>query len=404
MKIALIDVNYGIGSTGKIVEALNKGLTQRGHCVRAYFGRSGVSNISGVHKISSVVEVLIHAFLSRVTGIMDHYSPIATLRLIKKLREFDPDVVHLHDLHGYFLNIGMLMAFLKVSNIPVLWTFHCEYMYTGRCGYALECDKWKTCCHNCPSLRSYPRSLFFDFSRAMFNRKKILFSDFKNLHITVPSKWLLNRVKESIVSHIPVSVIHNGVDVSIFRPQSTEALKKKLGITSEFVVLSVGSNIFSEIKGGRWILELAERNSKNGIVFIVIGADSIPPKVPDNVIIIRSISDQGALATYYSLADVLLLPSKKETFSMVCAESLACGTPVIGFDSGAPKEVAPYGFGIFIPYGDINLLDNLLLEVLSKKTVLESKGNCVEFGRSHYSNEIMVDAYEKKYCEVINKK
>ena len=404
MKIALIDVNYGLGSTGKIVEALNKGLTQRGHSVRAYFGRSGDANIAGVHKISNIVEVSIHAFLSRVTGIMDYYSPIATLRLVKKLREFGPDVVHLHDLHGYFLNIGMLMTFLKVSNIPVLWTFHCEYMYTGRCGYALECDRWKTHCHNCPSLRSYPRSLFFDFSRAMFNQKKLLFSNFKKLHITVPSKWLLNRVKQSIVSHIPASVIHNGVDISVFRPQGTDTLKKKLGITNEFVVLTVGSNVFSDIKGGHWILELAERNYKNDIVFIVIGADSIPPAVADNVIIIGGISDQDILAAYYSLADILLLPSQKETFSMVCAESLACGTPVIGFDSGAPKEVAPDSFGIFIPYGDINSLNNLLLKVFSGETMLESKSNCVEFGQSHYSNEIMVGAYENKYHEIINEK
>ncbi len=404
MKIALVDVNYGVGSTGKIVHALHDGLLGRGHSVQVYFGRGGDPGLKDVNKIATNLEVYIHAFMSRVTGLVDCYSPLATLRLIKKLKEFEPDIVHLHDLHGYFLNIEMLLRFLKISNIPVLWTFHCEYMYTGRCGYALSCDKWKTQCHKCPSLKSYPRSWFFDFSQKMFNKKKKMFADFKRLNIASPSKWLLDRISISMASNFPASVVRNGINTEIFQPRSTDSIRIKLGITNQFVVLTVGSNIFTDIKGGRWILELAKHNYEKNIIFIVVGTDSCPHEFTDNVIIVGNVRDQDDLATYYSLADVLLLTSQKETFSMVCAESLASGTPIIGFDSGAPKEVAPENFGIFVPYGDINALNELLHRVISREVILEPQDKCVEFARSEYSNEMMVHSYEKKYIEILDKK
>jgi glycosyltransferase involved in cell wall biosynthesis len=401
MKIALIDVNYSSGSTGKIVESLRNSLVERGFDVRVYFGRGEDPQLIGVYKFSTKLEVIIHAFLSRVTGLMDYFSPIATFRLIKSLRAFEPDIVHLHDLHGYFLNISNLMFFLKKSDIPTLWTFHCEYMYTGRCGYSLDCSRWKTECYKCPSLKSYPRSWFFDFSKKMFRQKKLLFSNFKSLYLATPSHWLLERMKESMVSKLPMSIIPNGIDMKVFHPQDFHRLKEQLGIRNEYVVLSVGSNIFSEIKGGHWVLEIAKRNLERNIIFIIVGADEVPQEVSRNVIIKKSIRDQSLLATYYSLADVLILPSKKETFSMVCAESLACGTPIIGFDSGAPREVAPENFGVFVPYPEVNALNDLLLNVISGKVLLESKSRCVEFAHSRYSNEIMVDSYIKEYYKVL---
>ncbi len=403
MRIAQVDVNYDFSSTGKIVADLVTGLSDSGHDAIACFGRGPDANSDKAYRISSRAEVLLHAFATRITGLTGCFSPFSTRRLIERLEHFLPDVVHLHDLHGYFLNIGQLVEYLKARRIPVLWTFHCEFMYTGKCGYAFDCEKWKTGCNNCPDLRGYPQSLFFDFTNRMFRDKQALFADFEQLHLAAPSKWLADRMRQSMVRNKPVSVVHNGIDVSTFSRRYTKALKDSLGLTNEYVVLSVGADLLSERKGGRWVLELAARHPDAGIAFVMVGVDQVPKQIPGNVRMIPRIFDQRVLAEYYSLADVLLLTSSKETFSMVSAESLACGTPVIGFDSGAPKEVALPGYGEFVLYPDIDALESLLLRLKAGEFTLMSSTECEKFARARYSKEAMVKAYESIYRELINR-
>ena len=173
MKIALIDVNYNYGSTGKIVASLDIGLNKIGHKTEVYYARNGINNKSNVIKISSNFEIKFHAACTRLTGLVDQFSYFSTKKLIRHLEDFKPDVVHLHDIHGYFLNIYTLIEYLKIKLIPTTWTFHSDYMFTGKCGFSVDCNKWKTECNNCPKLQNYPKSFFFDFSRHLFNKKKI---------------------------------------------------------------------------------------------------------------------------------------------------------------------------------------------------------------------------------------
>lgn len=403
MKIAQVDVNYNFSSTGKIVADLVTGLDDLGHSTTAYFGRGPDSGNDNVYRISSSAEVLLHALGTRITGLTDNFSPLSTRRLIEHFEHFMPDVVHLHDLHGYYVNIRPVVDYLKARRIPTVWTFHCEFMYTGKCGHAFDCEKWKTECKNCPDLRGYPKSWFFDFTTRMFREKQALFADFERLHLVAPSEWLANRMRQSIVRHKPISVVPNGLDVATFCRGDTKGLRSSLGLTKEYVVLSVGADLLSERKGGRWVLELARRNPSAGIVFVMVGVEKMPKQTPPNVRMIPRIFDQNLLAQYYSLADVLLLTSTKETFSMVSAESLACGTPVIGFDSGAPKEVALPGFGEFVPYPDVGALESLLLRVKTGETALRSSTECERFARARYSKDSMVKAYESIYRQLINK-
>ena len=402
MKVVQLDVNYNFSSTGKIVADLITGLGDLGHSTMACFGRGPDSKNKNVHKISSGTEVLLHALGTRVTGLTGGFSPLATRRLIEHLEHFMPDVVHIHDFHGYFVNIHQVVEYLKNKGIPTVWTFHCEFMYTGKCGHALDCENWKTECHNCPDLSGYPRSWFFDFTNRMFREKQAMFADFEQLHLVGPSEWLANRMRQSIVRDKPISVVYNGLDIATFYRRDTKELRSSLRLTDEYVVLSVGSNLLSELKGGRWVLELAKRNPNAGMVFVMVGVEQLPKQIPSNVRIIHHILDQNLLAEYYSLADVLLLTSVKETFSMVSAESLACGTPVIGFDSGAPKEVALPGFGEFVTYSDLEALESLLLRVKTGEAILKSSTECEQFARARYSKDSMVKAYESIYRQLIN--
>lgn len=404
MKIALIDVNYNFSSTGKIVVDLVAGLGELGHSTLVCFGRGPDSKENNVYRISSRVEVLLHALGTRITGLTDGFSPLSTRRLIEHLESFVPDVVHLHDLHGYYVNIRPVVDYLKKKRIPTVWTFHCEFMYTGKCGYAFDCDKWKTECKNCPRLKEYPKSWFFDFTNRMFHEKQLLFADFERVHLVAPSEWLADRMRQSIVRQKPIGVVPNGLDVGIFHSCDTKELRSTLGIKNEYVVLSVGADLLSERKGGKWVLELAYRHPDSDMVFVMVGVEKVPKQIPSNVRMIPRILDQRLLAKYYSMANVLLLTSSKETFSMVSAESLACGTPVIGFDSGAPKEVAPPGYGKFVPYADVDALESLLLQVKDGEVTFMSSPECEQFARERYSKNFMVKAYESIYQQLLTRR
>ena len=405
MKIALVDVNYGESSTGKILADLVAGLEQRGHRATAFYGRGEDTAEAAVAcRISSPWEVRFHALATRVTGFTDGFSPLATRKLLNMLDHLDPDVVHLHDLHGYFVNIGELCAYLKRRRIATIWTFHSEFMYTGRCGYAMECEGWRTGCRHCPDLSRYPASWLFDFAGRMFADKQALFADFERLALAAPSHWLARRMGESMVGNRPIDVVANGLDTHVFRPRNVSALRTEMGLEDKYCVLTVGAGLMSERKGGRWVIELAKRFASEKVAFLMIGVDQIPAELPANVIMHPRIADQNRLAEFYSLGDVLLLPSEKETFSMVSAEALACGLPVIGFDSGAPKEVAPAGYGSFVPYGDLDGLEALLRNVRQGLGGLQVRSACVEFAARHYSVESMVAGYEAIYQRMIESK
>ena len=403
MKIALIDVNYGSSSTGNIMVDLASGLTREGHNVNAFFGRGDVSvDEIAAERFSNPWEVAFHALATRVTGLTDGFSPLATGRLIAALDRFEPDVVHLHDMHGYFVNIGEFCSYLKSRRIATVWTFHCEFMYTGRCGYAMECQGWRSGCQRCPDLKRYPATWFFDFAGHMFKDKLAIFSDFDRLSLVAPSQWLAARMGESlVVRDIPIDVIPNGLDIDVFRPRDVANLRTSLGIDGKYCVLTVGAGLMSERKGGRWVVELARRFVSDDVVFLMIGAEQIPADLDDNVVMRPPINDRNLLAELYCLGDILLLPSEKETFSMVSAEALACGLPVIGFDSGAPKEVAPAGYGRFVPYGDLDALETLLREILDDGGGLKKSSACVEFANLRYSVDAMVRGYETIYQRMI---
>lgn len=349
MRVLQIDVNCKSGSTGKIAYDLHTQLVKDGHISAVCYGRGEKINEPNIFKFGYDWETKIHAGLTRLTGLTGYYSYFSTKRLLKYIKKFKPDVVHIHELHAYFVNLKPVINYLKENNIKTVWTFHCEFMYTGKCGHAYECEKWKAECGRCPHLRDYPKSLFFDFTKKMFRDKKKLLSDFENLTIITPSQWLADRVKESFLDDKEIHVIHNGVDTeNVFYPRNFEHLKKRHHLTDEKIILAVAPDLMSDRKGGKYVVELAKMMKDENVKFILIGVEDLSKKFPDNVIALGRINDQIELAEYYSMANVFVICSEKETFSLTCAEAWSCGTPIVGFKSGAPETIFYQPFAMFV--------------------------------------------------------
>ena len=401
MKILILDVNYDHSSTGKIVADLKNGLEAHGHTVLTCYGRDVGLLKSDAVKISSSLEVYGHAALTRITGLTGCFSPFATRKMIELIDKFKPDVVHLHELHGYFININGIVNHLKKKKIPTVWTFHCEFMYTGKCGYSYDCEQWKTECVQCPQLRDYPTSWVFDRTTVMFNEKKQLFKDFDSMQIVTPSHWLADRVRQSFLKNKPINVIYNGIDVErTFVPRDVEDLRKKLNIRSKYVIVTIAPDLMSDRKGGNWVLEVAKTLVSTDITFVMVGVEKPEEILMSNVIAIPRVNDKNLLAQYYSMGDYFLLTSKKETFSLVCAESLACGTPIIGFNSGAPTEVAPAGYGYFVDYGNVEQLSIAIISCLNNPSTFKSRQQCSFYAQSNFSKKTMIDAHIELYSAI----
>ncbi|MEH0093536.1 glycosyltransferase [Vibrio metschnikovii] len=396
MKVLLIDVNYQHSSTGKIVHDLAHELINSGHQSRVLFGRGDKINNNIATRIASTWEVYFHALMTRLTGLVGVFSYFATKKVISEIKKFQPDVVHLHELHGYYLNYSEIIHFLKESNIPVVWTFHCEFAYTGKCGYAYDCEKWKTECSSCPQIKEYPTSLHFDFTRHMFNKKKNDFSGFRLLTIVTPSSWLAQRVKQSFLSQHDVRVIHNGIDTdTVFYPRFLDKDH------NQKVVLAVAPDIMSERKGGEWVLELAQRFDQS-VKFILVGVVGSVPDLPKNVVAIERTTNQDELANYYSQADLFLICSKRENFPTTCLEAISCGTPVVGFDEGGTAETAPGNLGSFAPFGDLDALELVINDYFFGHSLIDAS-LCRPYAESHYSKQAMCKAYLDLYSQVLNK-
>ena len=406
-RLVQIDVNYNVGSTGRIVRQISQRLGSAGFRVFPFYGRHShfddcdAQVVANPARVGTAADVYWHALATRVTGYTARFSAKPTRQLIAQIEHIQPSLVHLHDLHGYFIHIELLCSYLKQAQIPVVWTFHSDFMFTGRCGSSNECEGWRTGCLKCPHLDRYPQTWFFDRASAMLEQKKHIFYDFERLRLVAPSHWLAQKMKSSIVASHSIDVVPNGIDVQTFQPHSADRLKAQLGVQDRYCVISVGAGLMNEQKGGRLALALAQRCTDPDVVFMMVGVDDYRGEVPANVIIRPTVADPAELAQLYSVGDVLLLTSQTESFSMVTAEALACGLPVIGFDSGAPTEVAPAGYGRFVPYGDIEALLAVLMEVRSHGGGLKTPTECTEFARAHYASDSMVDAYAGIYKHMI---
>lgn len=399
MKILQINCVYKNGSTGKIVADIHTELKNAGHHSAVCYGNGQRVKESNVYKISNKLLGKFNALRSRITGVMYGGCFFSTKKLISVIKRQKPDIVHLHCLNGNFINIYKLITWLKKSSIKTVLTLHAEFMHTANCGYALDCEKWKTGCGKCPRLKKETNSLFIDGTHSSWVKMKKAFDGFnENLIVASVSPWLMERAKQSpILADKKHTVVYNGLDTDVFKLYETQDLKDKHGVTDEKIIFHATpsfNNDPNHIKGGYYVLKLAEKMKDDNVKFIIAGNYDASIKIPENMIMLGRVSNQEELARYYSMADITLLTSKKETFSMICAESLCCGTPVVGFEAGAPEQISLTEYGSFVEHGNIDLLLAKTREMLAKSY---SKTNIEAVAKNTYSKETMAKSYIKLY-------
>jgi len=397
-----MDVLCKSGSTGKIVYELYTRTVAEGHEAAVCYGRGAKVEERNIFKFGLDWETKLHALLTRLTGYTGCFSPLSTKRLISFIDSFQPDIIHLHEPHAYFLNLKPFFEYLGEKKIPLVYTFHCEFAYTGKCGYSYDCDRFETGCGSCPRLRDYPKTLGPDRTAAMYKEKKKLLER-QNMLIVCPSRWLAERSKRSFLKSFDTRVIKNGIDTeNIFYPRSKDEyahLLKLHGIENEKIVLAVAPSFTTDKrKGAEYVLRLARRMTGHNVRFILIGVDAEIEDKPENVIALGRTENQQELAEYYSMADCFVICSEMENLPTTCLEAVCCGTPVVGFDAGGTAETAPEPIGLFGPYGDMEALEKNLL------TMLDSTPAHSEFEklREKYSSAHMYREYSKLYKEILD--
>ncbi len=371
MKILQINCVYGKGSTGYIVQSLHKEYSERGLESVVLYGRGKRTKEKNVYKVCSEVYAKFNNLYSRLSGFMYGGCGLSTKRVLKIIKKEKPSVVHLHCLNGYFVNVYKLIEKLKETKIKTVVTLHAEFMYTGNCGHSFDCGKWITGCEKCPRPKIETKSLFFDNTHKSWLKMKRAFDGFadENLVVTSVSPWVKSRAERSpILKGKKNSVVYNCVDTGVFRLRNAEELRRRKGFGNEKIVFHATTMFCGDkddIKGGYYVLKLAEKMLGENVKFIIAGDYEKTLKTPGNVILLGKITDRNDLAEYYSVADVTVLTSKRETFSMVTAESLCAGTPVVGFKAGAPEQIAA-GDCFFVESGNEEKLSEALENALKR--------------------------------------
>lgn len=396
MRVLLIDVNCKCSSTGQIVYNLYSYLNSHGDEAAVCYGRGKKIAERNIYKFGLDWETYLHALLTRVTGFTGCFSYFSTKRLLRFIKNFNPDVVHIHELHAYFVNIKPLLRYLARNNIKVVHTLHCEFSYTGKCGHSVECEKWKVGCGKCPHIHNYVRAELFDHTKYMFRQKKELFSEINNLIITAPSKWLYDRVGESFFKNRSRYVVHNGVDTDIFRPVDVSQLREKFKIREgERVVLALAPNLMTKEKGGPEVKRLAKKLRNENIRFVFVGVDGAKEQIEDNTIICGRIYDKELLSQFYSLADAFVICSERENYPTTCLEAQACGTPIYGYSAGGIMETYLQREKHFVEYGNINALATILSKIPYKSNEIQQVIR--ELAIKKISNEISMMEYSELY-------
>ena len=403
MKILQVNCVYDSGSTGKIVRDLHRGLLAEGISSVVYYGRGAESQEAHTHKLCSELYGKLNNLRSRVTGLMYGGCFLSTRKLMRIIQKEQPDVVHLHCINGYFVNIYDLIQWLKQKRIKTVLTLHAEFMHTANCGYALDCEKWRTGCGNCPRLRQETLSWGIDNTALSHKKMKAAFEGFgDDLTVVSVSPWLEQRAKESpILMGKNHCIVFNGIDTGVFSPSDTAALRQKHGLADEKVIFHATAAFEDDpnhIKGGYYVLRLAERLKKDNVKIIVAGNHPAGLEVPENVILLGKVTDQRLLAQDSDMAERPVRASRKETFSMVTAESLCCGTPVVGFEAGAPEMIAIEEYSAFSPWSDVDKLEENVRKMLSAGP---DRRQIAEAAKKKYSKETMCASYLQIYRAIM---
>ncbi len=397
LKILQINSVCGQGSTGKVVVQISDYLNQQG--VENYIAYGfGYTDRTNTFKFGNSIDAHLHSFMSRKMGLQGKMSHLTTLSLIKYIKKIKPSIIHLHNIHGHYLNYQMLFSFFNNYNGQVVWTFHDCWPITGKCVHFTEakCEKWKSCCFECPQLDRYPDSER-DRSYKSYLEKKAAFTSISNLHIVTVSNWLKSVVEDSYLSKADIRCIYNGIDTNMFLPTKS-SIRDMYNLNGKFIILSVAS-VWNEGKGLKHFIELASRLRTDEVI-VLVGIKSEQLKsLPSNIIGLPKTNGLQELVEWYSTADVYINFSIEETFGLVVAEAMSCGTPVIVMNSTACPEVVDSETGFVVnPFDFEGILENI--SYLKSRGKLDYSDKCRERIENLFSLQKMQELYWNTYLSI----
>lgn len=399
-RLLSINATLNWGSTGRIVEQIAQLAQKSGwDCYTAHGPRYIRESMTQTIQVSSEFDNRMHAIKSIFMGGHGLGSKHSTKLFVEAIKEINPDIIHLHNIHGYYINYPILFNYLKECNIPVVWTFHDCWPMTGQCTHfeRIGCERWKSekGCYNCPQLMASYKTIV-DRSHRNWNLKKISFSAVENLTIVTVSEWLKNIVNESYLSKKTVKVIHNGVDLNCFKP--TPVTRMELNLDEEKPVLLGVSSEWGEKKGIKDFIELA-MDEKYQVVMIGV-TEQQQKSLPSSIKAIKRTNNVQELVKYYSIADVFVNPTYEDSFPTVNIESLACGTPVITYCTGGSPEAIDEKTGIIVKQGDIKGIIKGI-EIITSKNKDELSSICRRRAELLYNKDDRFKDYVDLYNNLI---
>lgn len=406
MKILRITTEINRSSIGRTTEQLGNLVLAEGWESYIAYGRTdGISQSKKIH-IGSDLDVKIHGVITRLFDMHGHGSYLATKKFIKKVKEIKPDIIHLHDIHGYYMNLKVLFDYLRESNIPVVWTHHDCWAYTGHCGFYSEigCNKWKTGCFDCPSYKDYPSSLFIDRSKKNYEEKKVLFTSINKIYNVGVSQWICDELKESFLNKYPIMRIYNGIDTSLFKPlrEESQAVRKKFNL-GDGILLTAVATAWSERKGLSDYLDLRKRLDKKYTLVFVGAPQSLIQQLPEGIVGIQRTDNIEELVRIYSASSIVMNLAGAESFGKTTPEGLACGTPSIVYNCTASPELVDENTGVVVEKGDIDGVLKAIEKIMSwnpDQTIINCRNRACEY----FSIEKNWPKYIDLYKQILNVK
>lgn len=403
-KLLQINTVFKTGSTGKIAEQIGLSAIEQGWESYIAFNRGKISNSSFQHKIGNTYSRYVNALGCRIFDNDGFLAFHSTMKLIKYLEKIKPNIIHLHNLHGYYLNVDLLFNYLSSSSAFVVWTFHDCWPITGHCSHFdyIGCEKWKKNCVNCPQLKEYPASFLLDNSERNYKNKEFLFNSVSNLRIITPSKWMANKIKASFLADKEISIINNGIDVGAFRPRSDNSIYDRYCIDSNKKIILGVANIWTKKKGIDFFRVLASKVPSNVQIILVGLRKSQIDKLPNNIVGILRTESTNDLSVLYSIANVFVNPTLEDNFPTTNLEAMSCGTPVVTFDTGGCAESISSQTGIVIPKGDISSLFQAIMFILARNKEEYSLA-CRNHVIQHFESSNKYQEYLDIYNNLIKK-
>lgn len=401
MRIVQINLTYAIGSTGHIMADLSKVIESSGnesYMVCGYSNQKRVNHLHIMQTLPTIWDLRKDILISRLTGRMGYNSQRETKKMLQWLDTIQPDIVHLHNIHGNYIHLKMLFGYLKEHNIRVVWTLHDCWSFTGRCSHfeLHGCDQWKTGCQHCTQKDIYPITYFFDFSKSMWKHKKEMFTGLDHVHLVTPSVWLKKYVDQSYLSKYKCSVINNGINLNTFYPCAkrshyveNDTRKVILGVTSSW----------TERKGlyDFYKLDTMIDHTKYRIVLVGLN-DRQMKQLPESILGIRRTNNVQELVELYSSADVYVNPTYQDNYPTVNLEAAACGTPVVTYRTGGSPESVPAEVGVVVERGDIEQLYSSIMQILSEEKDAEAIS---AYAKSHFDKNKKYEEYLECYYQLM---